>query len=177
MRVDEPATAHSEARHDALDGDVTPRSRRSTAVAWALVGLASVAATIVLLHVGRGLTFFYDEWSWILGRRTGTLDDFLANHNGHLNLVPVIVYKAMWAVFGLTNYAAFRVLDIALHVTTCVLLFVYVRRRTPHWFAVASTIVVLFLGYAYQDLLWPFQIQYIGTPDRRTHARRGWPRR
>ena len=132
-------------------------------MAWVLVGLASVAAAIALLHVGRGLTFFYDEWSWILERRTGSVDDFLANHNGHLSLVPVVVYKVMWAVFGLTDYMAFRVLDVLLHMTTCLLLFVYLRRRTQPWFAVGATIVVLFLGYAYQDLLWPFQIQFIGA--------------
>ena len=131
--------------------------------AWLAVGVAAVVAAVVLLHVGRGLTWFYDEWSWILQRRTGSLDDFLANHNGHLNLVPVIVYKTMWAVFGLTDYTAFRVLDVVVHITTCVLLFVYLRRRTPPWFAVAATIAILFLGYAYQDLLWPFQIQYIGA--------------
>lgn len=131
--------------------------------AWLVVALAAAVAAVVLLHVGRNLTWFYDEWSWILARRTGSLDDFLANHNGHLNLVPVIVYKAMWAVFGLTNYTAFRVLDVVLHITTCVLLFVYLRRRTPPWFAAGATIAVLFLGYAYQDLLWPFQIQYIGA--------------
>ena len=136
---------------------------RSTLYAWLAVGVAAVVAAVVLLHVGRGLTWFYDEWSWILQRRTGSLDDFLANHNGHLNLVPVVVYKTMWAVFGLTDYTAFRVLDVVVHIATCVLLFVYLRRRTPPWFAVGATIAILFLGYAYQDLLWPFQIQYIGA--------------
>ncbi len=91
------------------------------------------------------------------------MDDYLANHNGHLNLVPVLVYKAMWSVFGLTDYTAFRILAVLVHVGTCLLLFAYLRRRAQLWFAVSATIVVLFLGYAFQDLVWPFQIQFTGA--------------
>lgn len=162
MRVD-PSVAVGVDRRDPMDATPTRPDRRATLLAWIVVGVASVAAAALLLHVGRGLTWFYDEWSWILTRRTGSLDDFLANHNGHLNLVPVAVYKVMWAMFGLEHYTAFRVLAVVLHVGTCVLLFVYVRRRAQLWFAVAATVVILFLGYAYQDLLWPFQIQYLGA--------------
>ena len=122
-----------------------------------------MAASLLLLHVGRGTTWFFDDWSWILTRRTGSLDDYLANHNGHLNLVPVLVYKAMWSVFGLTDYTAFRILAVVVHVGTCLLLFAYLRRRAQLWFAVSATIVVLFLGYAFQDLVWPFQIQFTGA--------------
>jgi hypothetical protein len=166
VRIDTSAASRPDAGDDVADGSVVSvprRCPRSTLFAWLAVGVAAVGAAALLLHVGRGLTWFYDEWSWILQRRTGSLDDFLANHNGHLNLVPVMVYKAMWAVFGLTDYTAFRVLDVVLHVATCGLLLVYLRRRTSPWFAVGAAIAVLYLGYAYQDLLWPFQIQYIGA--------------
>ena len=69
----------------------------------------------------------------------------------------------MWAVFGLTDYTAFRVLAVMVHVGTCMLLFAYLRRRAQLWFAVSATIVVLFLGYAFQDLVWPFQISFTGA--------------
>jgi F0F1-type ATP synthase membrane subunit c/vacuolar-type H+-ATPase subunit K len=140
------------------------RSDRLTAVgAWIVVGIAAVAAGVLLLHLGRGTTWFYDEWSWVLQRRTGSVDDFLANHNGHLNLLPVIAYKASWAFFGLDNYTPLRVLAIVLHIATCVLLFTYARRRSPIWLAVALTVMVLFVGRAWGDLLWPFQITYVGS--------------
>ena len=132
-------------------------------VAWIVVGVAAVAAGALLLHLGRGTTWFYDEWDWVLHRRTGSVDDFLRNHNGHLNLLPVIVYKASWALFGLGNFTPIRVFAILLHVATCVLFFVYARRRASIWFAVALTVMILFLGRAWSDLLWPFQIQYVGA--------------
>ena len=137
--------------------------RRETLVAWIVVGIAAVAAGALLLHLGRGTTWFYDDWSWVLQRRTGSVDDFLANHNGHLNLLPIIVYKASWALFGLGNYTALRAFTIVLHVATCGLFFMYARRRAPIWFAVALTVMILFLGRGWSDLLWPFQIQYIGA--------------
>lgn len=128
-----------------------------------VVGGTALAAALLLMHVGRGTTWFYDEWSWILTRRTGTLDDYLANHNGHLNLLPIAVYKATWSLVGLTHYTVLRLFEIALHVGTCLAMFVYVRRRTPLWFATGATVVVLFLGYAFQDLLWPLQMTYLGS--------------
>src|SRR3954447_21630183 len=69
----------------------------------------------------------------------------------------------MWSAFGLTDYTAFRVLAVLVHVATCLLLFAYLRRRAQLWFAVSATVVVLFLGYAFQDLVWPFQIQFTGA--------------
>jgi hypothetical protein len=132
-------------------------------VDWAIVAVAATVATVVLLHAARGLNWFYDEWQWILDRRTGSIDDLLANHNGHLNLLPVLAYKAGWTLFGLTDYTPFLAAVVLLHVVTCLLLFTYLRPRTPAWFAVAATIVILFLGRAWQDLLWPFQIQYVGA--------------
>ncbi len=155
--TDDPGTARS------IDAAASPMHSRGAVFAWVVVGVAAVAASLLLLHVGRGTTWFFDDWSWILTRRTGSLDDYLANHNGHLNLVPVLAYKAMWSVFGLTNYTAFRVLAIVVHVGTCVLLFAYLRRRAQLWFAVSATVVVLFLGYAFQDLIWPFQVQFTGA--------------
>ncbi len=136
---------------------------RAILVAWIVGGVAAVAAGVLILHLGRGTTWFYDEWSWVLQRRTDSVDDFLANHNGHLNLLPVVVYKGAWALFGLGNYTALRVFAILLHIATCVLLFAYARRRSPIWFAVALTVMVLFLGRAWSDLLWPFQITYVGA--------------
>lgn len=133
------------------------------AAPWVIVGVAAVVATVVILRAGRGLTFFFDEWSFILDRRTGSIDDYLTSHNGHLGVFPIAIFKAMFAVFGLTSYTPYRVLVVVAHLACCGLLFVYLRRRAPEWFAVAATVVMLFLGYAWQDLLWPFQIQFLAS--------------
>ncbi|HEX6601365.1 MAG TPA: hypothetical protein VF030_01860, partial [Solirubrobacterales bacterium] len=42
-------------------------------------------------------------------------------------------------------------------------LFVYVRRRLGPWPALLMTTLLLFLGPAWQDLLWPFQVGFAGS--------------
>jgi hypothetical protein len=144
-------------------GAVSGGSGWQRAAPKTVLAVAAVVATVVILRAGRGLTFFYDEWSWIQDRRTGSIDDYLESHNGHLGAFAVAVYKAMFSAFGLTDYAPYRVLAVVLHLACCALLYLYLRRRAPEWFAVAATVVLLFLGYAWQDLLWPFQIQFFGS--------------
>src|SRR4029077_716733 len=43
------------------------------------------------------------------------------------------------------------------------LLFVYVRRRLGPWPALIAAVLLLFLGPAWADLLWGFQIAFVGS--------------
>jgi hypothetical protein len=130
---------------------------------WLLFAVAAIGASVLLLRVGRGLTWFFDEWDWVQGRRTGALDDLLRNHNGHLIAVPILLYKLSWWAFGLRNYTAMRLLTVAFHVATCAALLVWLRRRVRDELALGAVVILLFLGTAWQDLLWPSQIQYLGS--------------
>ena len=131
----------------------------STAVLVALL----VVAAVVLLYAGRHLTFFYDEWNFILMRRRSGVGTYLDPHNGHLSLFPVVVYKILFATVGLRHYTAYRAVDVALHLLCAGLLYVLLRRRIGAWPALVPTALLLFLGTAWQDLLWPFQIGYLGS--------------
>ena len=126
-----------------------------------IVGVAAVVAAALLLYVGRRSSFFWDEWWFIVRRRDAALDDFFRPWNGHLIAIPVTIYKALFALFGLRHYLPYRVVLTALHVGTCVLLFAYLRRRVIVAYTLATTIVILFLGVAWEDLLWPFQITFV----------------
>ena len=126
-----------------------------------IIGVAAVVAAATLLYVGRRSSFFWDEWWFIVRRRDGSLDDFFRPWNGHLIAIPVLIYKALFELVGLRHYLPYRVVLTAAHVGTCVLLFAYLRRRVTVVYALATTIVILFLGVAWEDLLWPFQITYI----------------
>jgi hypothetical protein len=123
---------------------------------------AAVAAALIYAE-GRGTTFYYDEWNMVLERRENDLDAFLAPHNGHLSVIPVAVYRLFFELFGLTDYRPFRLLVIALHLVCAVLFFVLLRRRIDRRVAALATMLLLFLGTAWQDLLWPFQIGYLGS--------------
>jgi len=119
-----------------------------------------IAAAILLLYAGRHLSFFYDEWAFILDRRGGGLGTYLDAHGGHLVLFPVIVYKILFATVGLRHYTPYRVVGVAMHLLCCFLLFRLVERRLGAWLALVPTALLLFMGSAWQDLLWPFQIGF-----------------
>ena len=117
----------------------------------------------MLLYAGRHLTFFYDEWGFVFTRREGGLHTFLDPHNGHLVLFPVLVYKVLFATVGMRHYFPYQVVTVALHLLCCALLYALVRRRVGPWLALAAVALLLFMGSAWQVLLWPFQIGYLAS--------------
>jgi hypothetical protein len=131
--------------------------------ATATLVVLSLGAAVLLLYAGRHLTFFYDEWNWILDRRGGSLGTYLDPHNGHLSLFPVAVYKLLFELVGLRHYWPYRAVCVALHLLCCVLLYVLVSPRLGRWPALVPAALLLFLGAAWQDLLWPIQIGYLAS--------------
>ena len=141
-------------------GDPAPRPSRA---GWlALAGIVAVAFAM-LLYLGRTTSFFYDEWDWVLGRREWDLDALLAPHNEHLSLAPVLVFKALFSTVGTDSYVPYRVAGLVVHCGVAVLLFAYARRRVGDLLALGAAATILFLGTAWQDVLWPFQMGYLGS--------------
>ncbi len=136
----------------------TPRITRATAAALALL-LLIVGA--YLLHAGRGTVPFFDEWDWITRRRGISGDTLLAPHNGHLSLVPVVLYKLLLQIGGLTEYWLFRLVLTALHLGCAVLVFLLARTRVGAAGALFAAGLVAVLGAAGDDLLWAFQIGFL----------------
>jgi hypothetical protein len=130
---------------------------------WAALGALLVAAFALVYLEGRGTSFFFDEWDFILHSRGNTASAFLTPHNGHLSLVPIAIYRLLFGLVGLHHYGAYRLAAAALHLVVGVLVFVLVRRRAGDGVALVGSGLVLFLGHAWQDLIWPFQIGYLAS--------------
>jgi hypothetical protein len=128
-----------------------------------LLGVFLVAGAALYYAAGRGLSFYFDEWSFILQRQSNTAHAFLAPHNGHLSVIPVAIYKALWSTVGLRHYGPYRLVDIVLHLACVALLYVYARRRLGSALGLVVAVWLLLLGRAWQDLIWPFQIGYLGS--------------
>ena len=86
------------------------RSPRAPIVVFAV--LAALAAILILL-AGRGTIFFFDEWNFVLDRRGWSASTLLDPHEGHLVLVPVLIYKALFGIVGLSPYWPYRVTPTA----------------------------------------------------------------
>ena len=89
------------------------------------------------------------------------MDTFLEPHNEHLSLIPVAIYKLLFATVGLEHYGPYRVMVIVAHLGVTVLLFVYARRRVGSIPALCAAALLLFLGPGWHNILWPFQIGWL----------------
>jgi len=131
--------------------------------ATALLALALLASAALLLVIGRDLTYFQDSWAFLLERQGSSADDFLRPHNEHISLISVAVQKLLLAIFGMGSDLPERIVLTAMLAATAVLLFVYVRRRTGPWPALFAATILLFLGPAWEVLLWSFEISLAGS--------------
>ena len=109
------------------------------------------------------LTFWRDEWAFLLHRRGLDAGVFLDPHYEHIAIAPVAIYKALLAVFGMDSPTPFQLAAVAMFLTSVALVFVFLRRRVGGWLALAGVLPILFLGSSWDDLLWPFQIGYFGS--------------
>ena len=135
--------------------------RKLPAILVLAVAVGSSAALILAL--GSHLTFFREDWELLVGRQGWNADSLLSPFLEHIVLAPALIYKVLVALFGIDSALPFRAASIAVFSLSDVLLFFWLRRRVGSWAALLGAILIAFLGAAYEDLLWPFQIGYFGS--------------
>jgi hypothetical protein len=140
------------------------RSARALAYApFLLLGVAVVAAGVKLLSLDSQLTFIADDWMLLVKRHGWSVDYFLHPFNGNVVAAPGLVYKLIREVFGMGSATPYYAAAIACFLASAVLLFVYIRRRVGDWPALLGAVLILFLGAAFEDLLFAFQIGYFAS--------------
>jgi hypothetical protein len=117
----------------------------------------------LLLWLGRGMTFFSDEWAFIQTRTLGDPGTWLAPHNEHWTTLPVIVYRLLVETVGLRTYVPYLAVVVALHGLVVVLTFIAVRRTSGPLAAVAVAILLLLYGSGFENLYWGFQTGFVGA--------------
>jgi len=128
-----------------------------------LLGAALLASGVMLLVLTRNLTFFQDTWDILMNRREFDADSLLRPHNEHIVLLPVAIELFFLNVFGMSSALPEYLLMIAMTLVAAVFFFVYARRRVGDWLALMGTALLLFVGPAWSDLLWPFELAFIGS--------------
>ena len=140
-----------------------PRARLA-AIDWPPIALTAVAL-VVLVWLGRDMTFYHDEWSLIL-KRDLSIEGILAPHNEHLSATLVILYRVLLGTVGMGSYWPYLGVTFALHLAVGWLVYAIVRRETPgrsSGWALGAMAVMLFLGSGGDDILWAFQSATIGA--------------
>jgi hypothetical protein len=117
---------------------------------------------VLLLHWLGRLTFWRDEWDFLLHRRPWTVGTVLHPFVEQLLAIPILIYKALVGIFGMESAVPFQVVAVLLFLASVGMLFIYVRRRVGEWLALAAILPILFLGPSWDDLLFPFQMALFG---------------
>lgn len=128
-----------------------------------LLGVALLAAAAVLLSFAAELTWFQDSWEYLMNRRGISVDALMQPHNEHIVVIPVAIAQLGLRVFGMESPLPEQVVLTALLLGTATAVFAYVRRCIGPWPALMAALLLLFLGPAWQDLLWVFQISLVGS--------------
>jgi hypothetical protein len=132
-------------------------------IAPILLAVAAVASFALLIAWDSRLTFIADDWELLVVRHGWGASYFLDSFHGNVVLAPALVYKVMRELFGMGSATPYYVVAVATFVASAGLLYVYVRRRVGDWLALCVAALVLFLGAAFEDLFWAFQIGYFGS--------------
>src|SRR4051812_9235135 len=128
-----------------------------------LLALALAGAAVLFLALTWHFTFLIDSWEFLMNRRGFTADAFLKPHNEHIVVLPVAIQQVFLHIFGMGSARPeYVLLTIGLLVSDY-LLFVYLRRRVGPWPALFGALLILFLGPAWELLLWPFEISLLGS--------------
>ncbi len=135
-------------------------------VPWGLVhGLTLVAGAGVLLVANRNQWFAGDEWNFIVNRSPhGATLGLFTPHNEHWSTIPVLVYQALLATVGLRSYLPYVSVVIALHLALTHLLWrASLRAGASPPLATGLATVFVVLGAGAENLLWAFQVGFVGA--------------
>jgi hypothetical protein len=123
-----------------------------------------VVAFLLLVVVTRKQWFWYDEWDFLTRGFAGRPLDLLVPHNEHWSTIPLLTYRAIFSVFGLRSYLPYIGVLLIAHVSVAHLLWrLMLRSEVEPWVATTASALFLVLGAAYENIVWAFQIGFVGS--------------
>lgn len=137
-----------------------PRSKDDARAATGAFLLLAAAALAWWMWLGRGTTFLYDEWDFVQAFNKPFWQAVIAPHNGQFNPIPVMVYRAMFALVGIGRYWPYRLVGMLFELSMLGVTFAYLRKRLPALIALAAVALLMANGQAWQDILWPFELTF-----------------
>jgi hypothetical protein len=123
-----------------------------------------VGALVFYLWSARQAWFSFDEWDFLSGRSAGSVASLLRPHNEHWSTLPILLWRALFHVFGIGSYVPYLLALLVAHLTLAVLLRVVILRAGVRpWTATAAASLFVLLGAGADDILWAFQIGFVGA--------------
>ena len=124
--------------------------------------LLALLAIVILVWLSQGMTFYHDEYTFILLRDL-SIRGIFAPHNEHLSATLVILYRVLLGTVGMASYWPYLGVTFALHVAVSGIVYIVVRREASMAWALGAMAIMLVLGSGGDDILWAFQSGTIGA--------------
>lgn len=122
----------------------------------ASLGLAGA----LLLYLGRAFWFHYDEWDIVGNHSLGLFEP----HNEHWSTLPYLVYRALYPTFGLRQYLPYLAVVVVLHLGVAHFAWQVMRHEgVGDWLATAVAAAFLVLGAGSENLVWAWQMGFVGS--------------
>ncbi len=132
----------------------------------ALLLLAAAAYGTWLVVLAREIWFWGDDFEFLL--RRGSVDSvdhgLFAPHNGHWSTMVVLIYRSLYAVFGMTTYLPYVLITIVIHLSISLTLFLLLERQGANrWVALLAGWFVLFIPLGFDNILWDATMNNTGA--------------
>ena len=127
-------------------------------VVWAALAISFALAAVLILSFSKGQSFVNDEWHYLVVARGWSLETLLTPQNGHLILVPLLLYKMLFATVGTDSHLPYQVVTVVLHLTVATLFFLLVRKLLPAAVALSLTFLVVFFGAGWDTIMGAYEI-------------------
>jgi len=143
-------------------------AERGSAIRATLAGIGwppvivAVGALVVLVWLGRDMTFYHDDFAFLLLRDL-SWQGLFAPHNEHLSATLVLLYRTLVGTVGTVSYWPYLGVTFALHMVVAGIVYVVVRREASAAWALGAMAVTLMLGSGGDDILWAFQSGTVGA--------------
>jgi len=142
-------------------------AERHRTLAWlvpaVIVCSAGLILSAILLSLPITFGFSLDGQTVIDERLKLTWAHLLTPFHTHLNLIPILIWNRMAAVFGTASSTPYLALLLATHVGLAAATTVALARRIGSVLAVAFGLPLVLLGSAYFNLIAPWQILFTLT--------------
>ena len=112
---------------------------------WTILAISWALVSVLYLLVQRDTTFAVDEFDWIGLAGSAPLHGLIEPLNGHLIVLPLVVFRIGLELFG-TSHLGFTLVELVFLISVSLGIYVFSRERLGPLLAFAPAVIPLTLG-------------------------------